>query len=141
MKRLSIITLMCGIWVSPAYANKVYKWIDADGSVQITQMPPPSGVKEFKHIELPDPKKLNQLEAPAPKSEFVDKNGNYNQVLADVVKKYNITKGNGSVMDICVQAGFVAAAYLHEKDESNYKKWKQIEEDDCAKAGLSRKND
>ena len=60
------------------------------------------------------------------------------QVAADTVKQYEIAKRNGSAMDACVQAGFVTAAYLQAKDESNYKLWKITESSDCARAGLPK---
>ena len=58
------------------------------------------------------------------------------QVAADAVKQYGIAKRSGSAMDAYVQAGFVAAAYLQAKDEVNYKKWKKIEKEEAARAGI-----
>jgi hypothetical protein len=60
------------------------------------------------------------------------------QVAADAVTKYGIAKRNGSPMDICVQAGFVTAAYLEAKDEPHYAEWKATEKTDCAQAGISK---
>ena len=59
-----------------------------------------------------------------------------NQVAADAVKQYEIAKKNGSAMDAYVHAGLVAAAYLQAKDEENYKKWKEIEKQEAARAGM-----
>jgi predicted GNAT family acetyltransferase len=62
--------------------------------------------------------------------------GIYEKVANDAVDQYQIAKRGGSVIDICVQAGFVSAAYLQAKDEANYQKWKEIEKVDCAAAGV-----
>jgi len=60
-----------------------------------------------------------------------------NKVAADAEHQYSIvTKSGGTPIDICVHAGFVAAAYLQAKDESNYSKWKRIQGDDCRRAGV-----
>lgn len=58
------------------------------------------------------------------------------QVASDTVAQYEIAKREGSKIQICVQAGFVSAAFLQAKDEQNYQKWKRIEKEDCQKAGL-----
>lgn len=58
------------------------------------------------------------------------------QVATDSVEQYNIAKNQGDLMMICVQAGFVSAAYLQAKDDTNYNKWKDIEKVDCSRAGL-----
>lgn len=58
------------------------------------------------------------------------------QVALDAEKEYGIAKRNGSVMDVYVQAGFVAAAYLQANDEDNYKKWKTIEKKEAKNVGL-----
>ncbi len=58
------------------------------------------------------------------------------QVAADAVKQYEIAKRNGSAMDAYVQASLVAAAYLQAKDEVNYTKWKAIEKQEAARAGM-----
>lgn len=57
-----------------------------------------------------------------------------NKVAIDAVQEYEIVKRNGSAIDICVHASFVAAAYLQAKDEANYQRWKITENDDCRKA-------
>jgi len=61
-----------------------------------------------------------------------------NKVAADAVAQYGIAKRNGSGIDVCVQAGLVAAAYLQAQDEPNYQQWKQTEKADCAKAGIEK---
>jgi hypothetical protein len=61
-----------------------------------------------------------------------------NKVASDAEAEYRIAKRNGTAMDACVHAGFVAAAYLQAKDETDYRQWKTIEASDCAAAGLSR---
>ena len=61
-----------------------------------------------------------------------------NKVAADAVAQYGIAQRNGSAIDVCVQAGFVTAAYLQAKDEASYQQWKQTEKADCAKAGIEK---
>ncbi|MCK5022062.1 MAG: hypothetical protein KAR54_02340 [Candidatus Pacebacteria bacterium] len=60
----------------------------------------------------------------------------YKKVSMDSVEQYRIAERQGDKIQICVQAGFVAAAYLQEQNESSYQEWKDIEQKDCAKAGL-----
>jgi len=61
----------------------------------------------------------------------------HDEVAQDAVKQYNIVKSSGaSDIDLCVQAGLVAAAYLQAKNESKYTIWKSRETVDCAKARL-----
>ena len=59
-----------------------------------------------------------------------------NKVATDAVDEYNIAKRHGDSMDVCVHAGLVVAAYLQAKDESAYSHWKNIENADCAAAGM-----
>ena len=59
-----------------------------------------------------------------------------NQVAEDAVKQYEIAKRNGNATDAYVHAGLVAAAYLQAKDEVNYKKWKDIENEEAKNAGM-----
>jgi len=58
------------------------------------------------------------------------------QVALDSEKKYEIAKSGGDKIEIATHAGMVAAAYLQAKDETNYKKWKEIEKVDKKAAGL-----
>lgn len=58
------------------------------------------------------------------------------QVAEDSVRQYNLSKQAGDVIEICVQAGLVSAAYLQAEDQPNYLKWKEIEKADCKRAGL-----
>ena len=60
------------------------------------------------------------------------------QVASDAVAQYRIANRSGNPMDACVQAGFVAAAYLQSQDEGNYQQWKQTEKVDCAAAGIHK---
>ena len=60
-----------------------------------------------------------------------------NQVAEDSVRQYNIAKSQGDLIQICVQAGMVSAAYLQANDQSNYNRWKRIEKEDCRAAGLT----
>jgi len=58
------------------------------------------------------------------------------QVANDAVDQYRIAKNQGNEIQICVQAGFVSAAYLQAKDAQNYNKWKAVEKTDCTYAGM-----
>jgi hypothetical protein len=58
------------------------------------------------------------------------------KVAADAVSQYGIAKRGGAKIDICVHAGFVAAAFMQAKDEANYRIWKATESTDCAAAGM-----
>jgi hypothetical protein len=60
----------------------------------------------------------------------------HRKVTADAVDQYNITKRNGTSIDICVHAGLVSAAYLQAKDEGQYKTWKATEAADCRAAAM-----
>lgn len=57
-------------------------------------------------------------------------------VAADMVDQYNIAKRGGDRMQICVQAGLVAAAYLQAKDEASYGTWQKTQKKDCDAAGV-----
>ncbi len=59
-----------------------------------------------------------------------------NKVATDAVQQYEIAKRQGDPIQICVQAGFVSAAYLQAKDEVNYQAWKATERGDCRRAGV-----
>lgn len=59
-----------------------------------------------------------------------------NKVADDAVAQYSIAKNQGDKIQICVQAGFVSAAYLQAKDEANYNKWKATQKSDCTAAGI-----
>jgi hypothetical protein len=58
------------------------------------------------------------------------------QVANDAVDQYNIAKRSGDLMQICVHAGIVSAAYLQAKDEANYQLWKETETSECKAAGM-----
>ena len=60
------------------------------------------------------------------------------KVANDAVAQYGIAKRQGDLMQTCVQAGFVSAAYLQARDETQYGQWKATEKEDCAKAGVAR---
>lgn len=55
----------------------------------------------------------------------------YQQVVNDSIREYQIAKKHGDLVDICVQAGMVAAAQLQAQNEQGYKQWKEIETIDC----------
>ena len=58
------------------------------------------------------------------------------EVAEDQVKQYKLAEKGGDKMEICVNAGIVAAAYKQADDEKNYLKWKDKEKADCKAAGL-----
>ena len=55
----------------------------------------------------------------------------YNQVAQDAVQQYRIAKRQGDAMQICTQAGLVAAGFLQAKNEKDYVHWKDVEKTDC----------
>ena len=55
----------------------------------------------------------------------------YDKVVDDAESQYQIARSSGSQVDICVQAGMVAAAYLQAQDQPGYSRWKMIEKRDC----------
>ena len=50
---------------------------------------------------------------------------------ADEVIQYGYAVRSGTRLDACKQAGVVGAAYLDARNESAYKRWKQIEAENC----------
>jgi hypothetical protein len=58
------------------------------------------------------------------------------KVATDAIDQYNLVSRSGSSMDKCVHAGLVAAAFVQAKDQDNFKKWKSVEQMDCAIAGV-----
>lgn len=67
--------------------------------------------------------------------ENIKKQAEY-KVIDDAVNQYNIAKRQGDPIQICVQAGFVAAAYLQANDEYYYRQWKRVESAKCKTAGM-----
>ena len=59
-----------------------------------------------------------------------------NKVATDAVEQFRIAERQGNKMQICVQAGLVAAAYLQAKAEGPYQTWKATEERLCRAAGV-----
>jgi hypothetical protein len=59
------------------------------------------------------------------------------KVVDDQVAQYNLAVRAGSKTDRCVQAGFVASAYVQVKDEPNREEWDRIRQGDCEAAGLT----
>ena len=53
------------------------------------------------------------------------------QVAEDAKKQYYIALQQGDPVQVCVQAGLVAAAYLQANDEHNYQRWKDTEQKIC----------
>jgi len=61
-----------------------------------------------------------------------------NQVAEDAVQQYRIAKRQGDKMQTYTQASLAAVAYLQAKDETNYIKWKAVQ-DSCGKeVGLNQ---
>lgn len=60
------------------------------------------------------------------------------QVVRDMIAQYEIAKRNGDRMEVCVHAGIVAAGFLQAHDEAGYQRWKGVEKQDCAAAGVPR---
>ena len=58
------------------------------------------------------------------------------KVADDAVKQYNIAAAQGDQMQKCVQAGFVAAAFLQAKNDVQYNVWKSTQSSECAQAGV-----
>ena len=61
-----------------------------------------------------------------------------NQVADDFESQYRDVQQFGSAIDKCVAAGMVAAGHLQAGNSSSYAQWKNIEQADCAAAGLPR---
>lgn len=68
MKFSYLLPLLC-LLSSPAFA--IYKWVDAEGNVQYTQTPPPSGVKS-NTVNVPPPPPAS-VEAKKPAATATDK--------------------------------------------------------------------
>lgn len=63
----------------------------------------------------------------------------HDQVASDAVSQYQIAKRSSAApVNLCVQAGLVAQAFLQAKDEPNYVKWQAVEGADCARAGIQK---
>jgi competence protein ComGC len=58
------------------------------------------------------------------------------QTARDFEQQYQAVQRNGTRMDRCVRAGFVAEAYLQANDDTNFTKWQEIKAADCRAAGL-----
>lgn len=61
-----------------------------------------------------------------------------NKAIDDQVRQYNLAVRAGSLEDRCVQAGFVASAYIQAKDEPNYQAWSGIRNSECKAAGIAQ---
>lgn len=53
------------------------------------------------------------------------------QVVDDTIKEFEIARRQGDPIQICVQAGLVAAAALQAHDEARYREWKDVEAEWC----------
>jgi hypothetical protein len=61
-----------------------------------------------------------------------------NRVIEEQVSQYNMAVKAGSQRDRCVQAGFVASAYIQARDDANYQAWSGIRNNECQAAGLAQ---
>ena len=61
-----------------------------------------------------------------------------NKAIDEQVLQYNLAVKAGSQTDRCVQAGFVASAYIQAKDEPNYQAWSGIRNNECKAAGIAQ---
>jgi hypothetical protein len=60
MKSLFFLSLI-GIFATPSFAAESYKWVDEEGNVQYSQMPPPKTAEEVQKVELaPAPEPTEQ---------------------------------------------------------------------------------
>src|SRR5262249_52044952 len=62
------------------------------------------------------------------------------QVCHDVIAQYKIVQRHGNAKERCTRAGVVKEFFLSVQDEQNYQVWQQIEQDECAKAGVRSLN-
>lgn len=60
------------------------------------------------------------------------------RAVEDQVLQYNAAVKAGSLTDRCVQAGFVASAYIQAKDEPNFQAWSGIRSSECKAAGIAQ---
>jgi hypothetical protein len=58
---------------------------------------------------------------------------NGHKVASDAVDKFEIAQRNGDRSTACFQAGMAASAYLSNKNEDEYKKWRQTEATICTR--------
>jgi hypothetical protein len=59
-----------------------------------------------------------------------------NRAVDDQVLQYSWAVKAGTQNDRCIQAGFVASAYIQAKDEPNYQAWSGIRNNECKAAGI-----
>jgi hypothetical protein len=59
-----------------------------------------------------------------------------NTVAEDAAEQFEIAERAGDKMQMYVQAGICAAAYLRTKDEANYRKWLNIQREVRSELGL-----
>jgi len=61
-----------------------------------------------------------------------------NEVVKEALAQYEIAQRSNDPIQVCVHAGFVSAAYMQAKDESNYQQWLATEKRECKTAGVPR---
>ena len=59
-------------------------------------------------------------------------------VAADFERQYQDAAIHGTPIDRCVRAGLVAEGYLQAGDSESYGHWKQVEREECLRAGVPR---
>jgi hypothetical protein len=52
---LSFSLLIAGTYSTAGTTHKIYKWVDQNGAIQYTQMPPPEGMQPIEIREAPPP--------------------------------------------------------------------------------------
>lgn len=60
----------------------------------------------------------------------------YRKVAQDAEVQYGMASRQGDAIQICVQAGLVAAAHLQAQAEDQFVTWKATEKRDCEAAGM-----
>ncbi|MAQ92642.1 MAG: hypothetical protein CMM84_03800 [Rhodothermaceae bacterium] len=118
------------IWVGVAFAALLVIGLLFPAPDGVPAEPTPVEVEQADSPEVEDEGGLLDRMARREMDQIED------QVAADAVNQYDIAKRNGDPMDICVQAGLVAAAFLQAENESAYAEWKDVERADCAAVGL-----
>lgn len=60
----------------------------------------------------------------------------HREVIKDAIAQYEAIKKSDDKIEVCVYAGMVTAAYVQANNEKEAKKWKDIEDVDCKRAGI-----
>lgn len=60
------------------------------------------------------------------------------QALKQMIQQYEMVKKSGSAMERCTYAGLVVAGAVQANDDAAHTKWKDVEREECAAAGVPR---